>query len=129
MTEGKNVGMTVTETSAGGRKFQFSPVTFRLYNAKGWSGYADGIVPDALVNNDNGVLTDDYDYLFPYSFADWGDIQHQSALQLAVLDILGAGSQQASVSSLCDRQLRPVSCQPMKAGHGRYGNLVYKSTK
>lgn len=129
VTEGKNVGMTVTETSAGGRKFQFSPVTFRLYNAKGWSGYADGIVPDALVNNDNGVLTDDYDYLFPYSFADWGDIQHQSALQLAVLDILGAGSQQASVSSLCDRQLRPVSCQPMKAGHGRYGNLVYKSTK
>ena len=127
-TEGKNVGMTVTETTAGGRRFQFSPVTFRLYNAKGWCDYADGIVPDAVVNNDNGVIDDDYDYLFPYSFADWGDVEHRSPLQVAVLDILGA-SENASAAKVGAKSAycpRPVAVQPLKREPDRYGNLVYK---
>lgn len=124
-TEGKNVGMTVTETVVGGRKFQFSPVAFRLQNAKGWGDYADGIMPDAVVNNDNGVIDDDYDYLFPYSFADWGDIEHRSALQLAALDILGAGGETVSTRSAGGPRFAPVAVQPMKWEAGRYGNLVY----
>lgn len=126
-TEGKNVGMTVSETTVDGRRFQFSPVTFRLQNAKGWGDYADGIDPDAVVNNDNGVMTDDYAYLFPFAFADWGDIAHQSALQVAVLDILAAEASAAnSMKSAKTPCFAPVSVQPMKMEHGRYGNLVYE---
>ena len=125
-TEGKNVGMTVSETTTDGRRFQFSPVTFRLQNAKGWGDYADGLTPDLIINNDNGVMEDDYAYLFPFSFADWGDIAHQSALQVAVYNILNA--QPAAIKSdrsAVTQRFTPVSMQPVKMEHGRYGNLVY----
>lgn len=125
-TEGKNVGMTVSEKVIGGRKFQFSPVTFRLENAKGWSDYADGIIPDAVVNNDNGVIDDDYDYLFPYSFADWGDLEHMSAFQVAVLDIIGYTGE-ASLSAVRKKSMLPMNVQDMRLERGRHGNLVYNN--
>jgi hypothetical protein len=125
-TEGKNVGMTVSEKVIGGRKFQFSPVTFRLENAKGWSDYADGIIPDAVVNNDNGVIDDDYDYLFPYSFADWGDLEHRSAFQVAVLDIIGYTGE-ASLSAVRKKSMLPMNVQDMRLERGRHGNLVYNN--
>ena len=52
-TEGKNVGMQVSETTYNGRRFQFSPVTFWVRNAKDWGDYANGIDADEYVNNDN----------------------------------------------------------------------------
>lgn len=117
-TEGKNVGMTVSEVDENGRRFQFSPVTFWVRNAKDFGDYPDGIEPDE-------VVTETYDNAFPYSFADWGNKDMNIALQYAYCEITGkerwARPLTKSVSAgpvPCDRQsLEPV--------HGRFGNLVY----
>ena len=89
-TEGKNVGMTVSETSYRNRKFMFSPITFYVRNEKDWGDYPDGMEPDEWVNNDNRLSTDDADNAFPYSFADWGNLDFNIALQWAYCDITGS---------------------------------------
>lgn len=127
-TEGKNVGMTVSETSYDGRRFQFSPVTFWVRNAKGWGDYADGIVPDEYVNNDNTITTDDADNVFPYSFSDWGNMDYNIALQWAYCDITGktrwthtpSGAASARTSGLS-----PVDVQPLALHPDRFGNMRY----
>lgn len=88
-TEGKNVGMTVSEIDYNGRRFQFAPVTFWVRNAKDWGDYPDGIEPDEYVNNDNTLTDDDADNVFPYSFSDWGNMDYNIALQWAYCDITG----------------------------------------
>ena len=74
-TEGKNVGMTtsVIYNNSKTRAFEFAPITFRIYNAKDNTDYADGIEPDFVVNNQNTIQTssDDIDYMFPYGPNDW----------------------------------------------------------
>ena len=74
-TEGKNVGMTtsVITNNSGTQSFEFAPITFRIYNAKDNSDYADGIEADFVVNNQNNIQTsaDDIDYMFPYGPNDW----------------------------------------------------------
>lgn len=74
-TEGKNVGMTtsVIYNSSKTQSFEFAPITFRVHNAKGYSDYADGMDPDFMVNNQDGVsnASDDIDYIFPYDPNDW----------------------------------------------------------
>lgn len=124
-TEGKNVGMTVSETTYNGRRFQFSPVTFWVRNAKDWGDYASGIAPDEYVNNDNTLVTDDADNVFPYSFSDWGNMDYNIALQWAYCDITGRprwthtpGEETAMLAS-------PVDFQPVVTAHGRSGNLMY----
>ena len=68
VTEGKNVGMTVSEVDYQTRRFQFAPVTFWVKNAKDYGDYPNGITPDEFIpgSYDNNA--------FPYSFADWGNI-------------------------------------------------------
>ena len=126
-TEGKNVGMTVSETTYNGRRFQFSPVTFWVRNAKGWGDYKDGIEPDEYVNNDNTLTTDDADNVFPYSFSDWGNMDYNIALQWAYCDITGKARwthtpESNSVNAIC-----PVDAQPMSHEFGRHGNLRYNN--
>lgn len=126
-TEGKNVGMTVSETTYNGRRFQFSPVTFWVRNAKDWGDYKDGIEPDEYVNNDNTIMTDDADNVFPYSFSDWGNMDYNIALQWAYCDITGRPRwTDAPLTRSCPAvSLSPVDFQPYRLSYGRYGNLMY----
>lgn len=129
-TEGKNVGMTVSETTYDGRRFQFSPVTFWVRNAKGWGDYADGIEPDEYVNNDNGSWNDDADNVFPYSFSDWGNMDYNIALQWAYCDITGkARWTNAPEASGKAASLVPMEVQMPVQDISRTGNRVYSIIK
>ena len=126
-TEGKNVGMTVSETTYNGRRFQFAPVTFWVRNAKDWGDYQHGMEPDEYVNNDNTVTTDDPDNAFPYSFSDWGNLDFNIALQWAYCEITGKErwdewSRRVKSPSA---EMVPLDFQPMGMRAGRYGNLVF----
>ncbi len=125
-TEGKNVGMTVSETTYNGRRFQFSPVTFWVRNAKDFGDYPDGIAPDEYVNNDNTLTTDDADNVFPYSFSDWGNMDYNIALQWAYCDITGKPRWTHTPGTRSAMTLAPDSFQPMTAGRGMSGNLIYE---
>jgi len=128
-TEGKNVGMTVSETTYNGRRFQFSPVTFWVRNAKDFGDYPDGILPDEYVNNDNTLTTDDADNVFPYSFSDWGNMDYNIALQWAYCDITGMPRWTHTPGSESAVSLSPCAAQPMVVENGRMGNLVYRNNK
>ncbi|MBR5300860.1 MAG: PDZ domain-containing protein [Bacteroidales bacterium] len=128
-TEGKNVGMTVSETTYNGRRFQFSPVTFWVRNAKDFGDYPDGIAPDEYVNNDNTLTTDDADNVFPYSFSDWGNMDYNIALQWAYCDITGRPRWTHTPGTRSVMALAPTSCQPMSVGIGMSGNLIYELNK
>ena len=126
-TEGKNVGMTVSETTYKGRRFQFSPVTFWVRNAKGWGDYKDGIEPDEYVNNDNGNYADDADNVFPYSFGDWGNMDYNIALQWAYCDITGTARWTHTPDAAKACLMTPVDMQPAARVQGRFGNLNYNN--
>lgn len=125
-TEGKNVGMTTTQTSYKGRTYLFSPITFRVANAKGFGDYPDGFPADVVVNNQNASYADDKDNLFPYSFGDWGSMGFNVALRYAYEDIIGVSHSNASAT-------RSASFEPIPVGHtglkqpqqGRFGNIIY----
>ena len=127
-TEGKNVGMTTTQTTYNNVRYLFSPITFRVANAKGFGDYPDGFVPDVIVNNQNSSYADDIDNTFPYSFGDWGDMRFNKALELAYNDIVGGSA--ATVSA---RQMSVSACEFIPLGetglkhpaHGRFGNVIY----
>ena len=126
-TEGKNVGMVVSEKDYNGRRFQFSPVTFWVRNAKGYGDYGFGMQPDEYVNNDNPSYADDADNVFPYSFSDWGNMDYNIALQWAYCDITGKArwTHTPQQNSLSEMSLVPYDMQPVEIRHGHFGNLVY----
>lgn len=128
-TEGKNVGMTVSETTYKGRRFQFSPVTFWVRNAKDFGDYPDGIAPDEYVNNDNTLTNDDADNVFPYSFSDWGNMDYNIALQWAYCDITGKPRWTHTPGSGVLTSLAPRDGQPMVIEHGRRGNLLFRKNQ
>ena len=118
-TEGKNVGMTVSEVDYNARRFQFAPVTFWVKNAKDFGDYPNGIFPDEIVPSS-------YDNAFPYSFADWGNIDKNIALQWAYCDITGK-DRWASTITRSEMSQAPVvyEMQPLETQNGRFGNLIY----
>lgn len=127
-TEGKNVGMTVSETSYKGRHFIFSPVTFYVRNAKDWGDYKDGIEVDEAVNNDNGIAEPslEADDVFPYSFSDWGNMDYNIALQWAYCEITGKDrwKDTPKTKAVAGHGLSAVDFQPMSLTSGHYGNLI-----
>lgn len=126
-TEGKNVGMTTTQTTYEGVRYLFSPITFRVANAKGFGDYPDGFEPDVMVNNQNSSYADDIDNIFPYSFGDWGDMAFNKALHLAYLDIIGQSETRVS-SAPKSVGFTPVPLESTglkQPQHGRYGNVIY----
>lgn len=126
-TEGKNVGMTVSQTSYKGRKFQFSPVTFWVLNAKGEGDYQFGMEPDEYVNNDNTLTTDDADNVFPYSFGDWGNMDYNIALQWAYCDITGKPRWTFEPTKSADIiEFLPVDFQAFEPVPGTKGSLIYE---
>ena len=126
-TEGKNVGMTTTQTTYEGAMYLFSPITFRVANAKGFGDYPDGFKADVMVNNQNSSYADDIDNTFPYSFGDWGDMSFNKALHLAYQDIVGV----AAATAAAPRSASAFTPVPLDAtglkqpSHGRYGNVIY----
>lgn len=127
-TEGKNVGMTTTQTIYEGVRYLFSPITFRVSNAKGFGDYPDGFRPDVIVNNQNSSYADDKDNTFPYSFGDWGDMGFNVALRLAYEDIVGIT--RSDVQAARSMTFEPVVLDDtglMQPQHGRYGNVIYLS--
>ena len=125
-TEGKNVGMTTTQTTYEGVRYLFSPITFRVSNAKGFGDYPDGFRPDVMVNNQNSSYADDKDNTFPYSFGDWGDMGFNVALRLAYEDITGVT--RSDMKSTRSMELEPVILDHtglIQPQHGRYGNVIY----
>lgn len=128
-TEGKNVGMTASVTEYMGRRFQFSPITFRLSNAKGFGDYADGLAPDLVLNNQNASTSDDQDNMFPYSFGDWSSFHFNTALATIYANI--TGTQPVSAQTKCATVANPAQFTPIgEPGPwlhqpNRYGNLVY----
>ncbi len=126
-TEGKNVGMNVSQTEYKGRHFQFQPVTFYVRNAKDFGDYADGFLPDEYVNNDNTDLTDDADNVFPYSFSDWGNMDFNIALQWAYCDITGKPRWTHTPTKSQSFIPSPVDFQPMDIPLEKAGNLIYNN--
>jgi C-terminal processing protease CtpA/Prc len=128
-TEGKNVGMTTSVTEYKGRQFQFSPITFRLTNAKGFGDYADGIEPDLVLDTQNATNEGDIDNMFPYSFGDWSSFHFNTALASAYASI--TGTQPVSAQTKCASVANPAQFTPIgEPGPwlhqpNRYGNLVY----
>ena len=126
-TEGKNVGMTTTQTTYEGCMYLFSPITFRVANAKGFGDYPDGFKADVMVNNQNSSYADDIDNTFPYSFGDWGDMSFNKALHLAYQDIVGVTA--ATAAAPCSASAFtpvPLDATGLKQpSHGRYGNVIY----
>lgn len=124
-SEGKNVGMVISQTVYEGRRFEFAPVTYRALNAKGISGPDDGFFPtDGFeMNNQNTSTSDDKDNMFPYSFGDWGNIDFNIALQYAFAGIYGSTSSvQAHSSPFTPLVPLPEKERPL----GRFGNVVYR---
>lgn len=129
-TEGKNVGMTVSDFKYQGRAFQFAPVTFWVINAKGWGDYPDGIEPDEWVNNENLSYDDDADNVFPYSFGDWGNMDYNIALQWAYCDITGKERwTHTPTKSGAIHLPQPVDMQPVSLDYDRFGNLIYENNE
>lgn len=138
-TEGKNVGMVVSTINYNGRKFEFAPITFRCYNAKGEGDYKDGMLPseENLLNNQNNDYGDDLDSIFPYAFGNWDDMSFNLGVYLCLCDITGVTRPQFSqTKSSSDnlqlrqaqelgRSLRPLSRSSLKPSIGRFGNIIY----
>lgn len=86
-TEGKNCGMDVTRKSIKGKYYEYAPITFMCFNAKGFGDWGEGITPDVdiTIENEYGVK-DDY---YPLPYTDWGDANLDVALAVALADITG----------------------------------------
>jgi hypothetical protein len=118
--------MTTTQTTYEGVRYLFSPITFRVSNAKGFGDYPDGFRPDVMVNNQNSSYADDKDNTFPYSFGDWGDMGFNVALRLAYEDITGVT--RSDMKATRSIELESVILDHtglMQPQHGRYGNVIY----
>ena len=138
-SEGKNVGMVVTQELYNGRRFEFAPITYRGLNAKDEYGPKDGFEPDNgnLLNNQNSSYRDDVDNMFPYSFGDWGNFDFNIALYCCFCDILGLDRPDYSVKSqsvsAMKSQAMGLQNQNEQLGQtvmtpqiGRFGNVIYR---
>ena len=120
-TEGKNVGMSTSYVTVDGVRYLFSPITFRISNAKGMGNYADGLVPDVQISDQDLNFDDgDIDKIFPFSFGDWTVPGANPALDIALNSIDNAEVQVRSITSVtpvaaCTRYLYP----------GRHSSVIF----
>lgn len=137
-SEGKNVGMVVTQEVYNGRRFEFAPITYRVLNGKDEPSPADGFEPDAgnMLNNQDSNYQNDVDNMFPYSFGDWGNFDFNIPLYCCFCDILGIerpdyGSTKAAdgikVQAIqLQNSAQPLGSSPLKKEIGRFGNVIRK---
>ncbi|MBR5595560.1 MAG: PDZ domain-containing protein [Alistipes sp.] len=96
-TEGKNCGMDVTHKRINGKDLEYAPITFMCFNAKGFGGWGDGIVPDVdltVEGNEYGV----YDQYYPLPYTEWGDLKRDIGLAVAVADVTGQKISQKGIT-------------------------------
>ncbi len=143
-SEGKNVGMEVTQELYNSRRFEFAPITYWGLNAKDEHGPKDGFNPDSgnVMNNQNISYSDDIDNMFPYSFGDWGNFDFNPAFYCCFCDIVGidrpdyeGGGLKSRVSGsdimkINARQIglgvQPIEVSVLKPEIGRFGNVIYR---
>ena len=139
-SEGKNVGMVVTQEVYNGRRFEFAPITYRGLNHKDEYAPSDGFEPDPgnLLNNQDSSYQNDADNMFPYSFGDWGNFDFNPALYCCFCDIIGEERPDYGVSTKSsDMSLRmhanqiqnsvkPLGETIMQPEIGRFGNVIRK---
>lgn len=137
-TEGKNVGMVTSQIVYDGRRFEFSPITFYVKNAKGFGDYADGFEVDHSVNNQNANWNDDIDTMFPYNPTEWANFDGADpALTWAIMNATTGEDPDFSTNSTSttkfdttrSKTMRPLANGPIKLKMGRYGNIIYGSTE
>ena len=133
-TEGKNVGMEVSNIIYGTRKFEFAPITYWGLNADGEKGPADGFIPQGenLLNNQNSSYSDDKVNIFPYTFGDWGNFDFNRPFYYIFCDIVGeprpednfdtTPTKAAAGSFFCE----PIAHTGVKKVPGRFGSIIYR---
>jgi C-terminal processing protease CtpA/Prc len=77
-TQGKNCGMDVTRRTIGTTYFEYAPITFMCFNAKGVGDWGEGIAVDV------DVKAEEEHYPMPY--VPWGSkyVKYDAALRLAL---------------------------------------------
>ena len=137
-SEGKNVGMVVTQEVYNGRRFEFAPITYRGLNARDERAPADGFEPDAgnLLNNQDSNYNNDVDNMFPYSFGDWGNFDFNIPLYCCFCDIIGVdrpnyGSTRSAndikIQALrLQNSIQPLGSSVIRPESGRHGTIIRK---
>ena len=137
-SEGKNVGMVVTQELYNGRRFEFAPITYRGLNGKDEYGPKDGFYPDNgnTLNNQNSNYQDDVDNMFPYAFGDWGNFDFNIALYCCFCDILEierpdyratkSGLDMKSQAMQIQNSVCGLGTTVMTPEIGRFGNVIYR---
>ena len=138
-SEGKNVGMLVTQTMYNGRRFEFAPITYRGLNHKNEYAPADGFEPDAgnMLNNQDSSYSNDLDNMFPYSFGDWGNFDFNIALYCCFCDIIGEERPNYGITKsstlgikgdafLIQNSVEPLGATAIHPELGRFGNVIRK---
>ncbi len=135
-SEGKNVGMVVTQEVYYGRRFEFAPITYRGLNARDERAPADGFEPDAgnMLNNQDSNYQNDVDNMFPYSFGDWGNFDFNIPLYCCFCDILGIDRPNYGNTKSADgikvqalqlqNSIQPLGSSVLKHESGRHGNII-----
>lgn len=135
-SEGKNVGMVVTQEVYNGRRFEFAPITYRGLNARDERAPADGFEPDAgnMLNNQDSNYQNDVDNMFPYSFGDWGNFDFNIPLYCCFCDILGIDRPNYGNTKSADgikvqalqlqNSIQPLGLSVLKHESGRHGNII-----
>lgn len=138
-SEGKNVGMVVTQEVYNGRRFEFAPITYRGLNEKNEYAPADGFNPDNgnLLNNQDSNYKNDMDNMFPYSFGDWGNFDFNIALYCFFCDIIGverpdytevksSSSDIRIQAARLQNSVQPLGSTILQPELGRFGTVIRK---
>ena len=138
-SEGKNVGMVVTQEVYNGRRFEFAPITYRGMNEKNEYAPADGFEPDSgnLLNNQDSNYKNDLDNMFPYAFGDWGNFDFNIPLYCCFCDIIGEERPDYSTTKSSSDNIRiqaarlqnsvqPLSSTVLQPELGRFGTVIRK---
>lgn len=135
-TEGKNVGMEVSNILYGTRKFEFAPITYWGLNADGEKGPADGFLPEGenLLNNQNSSYSDDKVNIFPYTFGDWGNFDFNRPFYYIFCDIIGEPRPEDSFQTTPTKSAAATVCEPIastgvKKVPGRFGSIIYRNNE
>lgn len=92
-TEGKNCGMDVMVRTIDRYDYEFAPITFLNYNAKGFNEFSDGFEPDVDIatyfKDDANQSHVNNASMFPMPLAPWGMASYDIALMETMMRITG----------------------------------------
>ena len=92
-TEGKNCGMDVMVRTIERYDYEFAPITFLNYNAKGFNEFSDGFEPDVDIatyfKDDANQSHVNNASMFPMPLAPWGMASYDIALMETMMRITG----------------------------------------